>query len=71
MGCVASKNKNPKAASATGEEGKKHSDDRTQAQSSSGPDGRSGDKPQKDAMAMTPGTSNDRGLLLVDLFVRQ
>lgn len=55
MGCVPSKNKGAKPASATGEEGKKHSDDRTQAQSSSGPDGRSGDKPQKDAMAMTPG----------------
>ncbi|KAL8447748.1 hypothetical protein Emag_004209 [Eimeria magna] len=55
MGCVPSKNKSVRAASATGVEGKKHSDDRTQAQSSSGADGRPGDKQPRDAMAMTPG----------------
>ncbi|KAL8454613.1 hypothetical protein Emed_000334 [Eimeria media] len=55
MGCVPSKNKSVRAASAAGVEGKKHSDDRTQAQSSSGADGRQGDKQPRDAMAMTPG----------------
>ena len=55
MGCTPSKNKNPKVTSGGNEEEKKHSDDRTQAQSSSGADGRPGDRPQRDAMAMTPG----------------
>ncbi|KAL8272221.1 hypothetical protein Esti_003886 [Eimeria stiedai] len=55
MGCVTSKSKSVRAASATGVEGKKHSDDRTQAQSSSGADGRLGEKQPRDAMAMTPG----------------
>lgn len=55
MGCVPSKNKEARSASAAGEDGKKQADDRTQAQSSSGADGRLGEKQQKDAMAMTPG----------------
>ncbi|OEH80530.1 calmodulin-like domain protein kinase isoform 2 [Cyclospora cayetanensis] len=54
MGCVPSKSKGTRTGS-NAEDGKKQSDDRTQAQNSSGAEGKSGEKPQKDAMAMTPG----------------
>lgn len=54
MGCIPSK-KGP-APPASAEDSKKHSDDRTQAQSSSGADAKAAEKTQKDTMTMTPGT---------------
>lgn len=54
MGCVASKAAARNAPGGAEEEGKKHSDDHTQAQSTGATDSK-GASGQRDAMAMTPG----------------